>query len=298
MKIGLIGLGKMGFNLALNALENNQQIIAYDQIRDKIKNIAREGANPAYSIKELVDNLPEKKIIWIMVTAGKPVDEIILNISPYLKKEDIIIDGGNSYFEDSIRRYNELKKKGINFFDCGTSGGISGARHGACMMIGGDKGIFKEIEPLFRCMSVKEGYGYMGEAGAGHFIKMVHNGIEYGMMGAIGEGLEVIEKNKEKFNLDIKEVANVYAHGSIIEGKLMNWLLKAINDKEYFKSILGTVPQGETEKEMEKLSDMSNMPILEEAIKMRKKTRKKPRFSGKIVSALRNRFGGHKVERK
>ena len=166
------------------------------------------------------------------------------------------------------------------------------------MMIGGDKGIFKEIEPLFRCMSVKEGYGYMGEAGAGHFIKMVHNGIEYGMMGAIGEGLEVIEKNKEKFNLDIKGVANVYAHGSIIEGKLMNWLLEAINDKEYFKSILGTVPQGETEKEMEKLSDMSNMPILGEAIKMRKKTRKKPRFSGKVVSALRNRFGGHKVERK
>jgi 6-phosphogluconate dehydrogenase len=233
-----------------------------------------------------------------MVTAGKPVDEIILNISPYLKKEDIIIDGGNSYFEDSIRRYNELKKKGINFFDCGTSGGISGARHGACMMIGGDKGIFKEIESLFRCMSVKEGYGYMGEAGAGHFIKMVHNGIEYGMMGAIGEGLEVIEKNKKKFNLDIKGVANVYAHGSIIEGKLVNWLLKAINDKEYFKSILGTVPQGETEKEMEKLSDMSNMPILEEAIEMRKKTRKEPRFSGKIVSALRNRFGGHKVERK
>ena len=298
MKIGLIGLGKMGFNLALNAMENNHQIIAYDKIRDKIKNIAKEGANPAYSIKELVDNLPEKKIIWIMVTAGKPVDEIILNISPYLKKEDIIIDGGNSYFEDSIRRYNELKKKGINFFDCGTSGGISGARHGACMMIGGDKGIFKEIESLFRCMSVKEGYGYMGEAGAGHFIKMVHNGIEYGMMGAIGEGLEVIEKNKEKFNLDIKGVANVYAHGSIIEGKLVNWLLKAINDKEYFKSILGTVPQGETEKEMEKLSDMSNMPILEEAIEMRKKTRKEPRFSGKIVSALRNRFGGHKVERK
>jgi|TARA_B100001964_G_C14235188_1_gene602078 6-phosphogluconate dehydrogenase len=298
MKIGLIGLGKMGFNLALNAMENNHQIIAYDKIRDKIKNIAKEGANPAYSIKELVDNLPEKKIIWIMVTAGKPVDEIILNISPYLKKEDIIIDGGNSYFEDSIRRYNELKKKGINFFDCGTSGGISGARHGACMMIGGDKGIFKEIESLFRCMSVKEGYGYMGEAGAGHFIKMVHNGIEYGMMGAIGEGLEVIEKNKKKFNLDIKGVANVYAHGSIIEGKLVNWLLKAINDKEYFKSILGTVPQGETEKEMEKLSDMSNMPILEEAIEMRKKTRKEPRFSGKIVSALRNRFGGHKVERK
>ena len=298
MKIGLIGLGKMGFNLALNAMENNHQIIAYDKIRDKIKNIAKEGANPAYSIKELVDNLPEKKIIWIMVTAGKPVDEIILNISPYLKKEDIIIDGGNSYFEDSIRRYNELKKKGINFFDCGTSGGISGARHGACMMIGGDKGIFKEIESLFRCMSVKEGYGYMGEAGAGHFIKMVHNGIEYGMMGAIGEGLEVIEKNKKKFNLDIKGVANVYAHGSIIEGKLVNWLLKAINDKEYFKSILGTVPQGETEKEMEKLSDMSNMPILGEAIKMRKKTRKNPRFSGKVVSALRNRFGGHKVERK
>ena len=159
MKIGLIGLGKMGFNLALNAMENNHQIIAYDKIRDKIKNIAKEGANPAYSIKELVDNLPEKKIIWIMVTAGKPVDEIILNISPFLKKEDIIIDGGNSYFEDSIRRYNELKKKGINFFDCGTSGGISGARHGACMMIGGDKGIFKvpfEIDILPELIAKKQ----------------------------------------------------------------------------------------------------------------------------------------------
>jgi 6-phosphogluconate dehydrogenase len=298
MKIGFIGLGRMGSNMVYNLLEKNHEVVVYNRSVDPIKEIEKKGAIGAYSVKELIENLPNPRIIWIMVVAGSPVDELIQEIIKYTEKGDIIIDGGNSFYKESIRRYKELKEKGISFLDCGTSGGMGGARSGACMMIGGEKETFRKIEILFRDMCVKDGYGYMGRPGAGHFIKMVHNGIEYGMMGAIAEGMQAIDKHKEEFGFDQKEVVKVYSNGSIIESRLVTWLYEAMKDEKYFNDIAGVVPRGETENEMKELSKMSPMPILEESIKMRNETRKTPTYAGKVVSTLRNKFGGHKVEKR
>lgn len=297
MKIGFIGLGKMGSNMVLNLLDHKHKVVAYNRSSQATKKLAKKGAMPAFSIKELVSKLKPPRFVWIMVPAGKPVDRVTKELIKYLNKEDIIIDGGNSLYFDSIKRYKFLNSKGIHFLDCGTSGGMGGARHGACMMVGGDKKIFKKVEILFRDMCVKNGYGYMGNSGAGHFIKMIHNGIEYGMMGALNEGFEAIKKFQRKFKTNLKEVAKVYNNGSIIEGKLTNWLLNSFQSPKYLDNISCEVPKGETEKEMKHLEKISKMPVLKQARLMRVNSRSKG-VCGRIVSALRNQFGGHKVKKR
>jgi|SRR3989344_2214655 len=299
MKIGFIGLGRMGKNMVYNLLDHKHEIVVHNRSPDPIKEAAEKGALPAYTIEELFEKLKDQKtkIIWLMVTAGKPTDEFISKITPHLKKGDIIIEGGNSYFEDSIRRYEELKKKEISFLDCGTSGGIEGARHGACMMVGGDKDAFRKAEQIFKDSCVKDGYAYMGSTGAGHFVKMVHNGIEYGMMSAIAEGFEAIKKHKDRFGTDLKEVAKVYSHGSIIQGRLMSWLEDSYNTEGYLEAISCEVPKGETEDEMEKLEKLAYMPVLNNARMMRVESRQ-GKVCGTIISALRNQFGGHAVIKK
>jgi len=298
MKIGFVGIGKMGKNMVLNLLEHKHQVVAYDRTPKAVKTVVRKGATGAYTLKELVAKLPKQKIIWVMITAGKPVDQVLNKLLPYLKRGDIIIDGGNSFYKDSLRRYMKLKKKGISFVDCGTSGGVQGARYGACMMVGGDKKVFKKVEVLFRDMCVKNGYGYIGKAGAGHFVKMVHNGIEYGMMAATAEGIQAIDKYKKKFGINMNEVVKVYAHGSIIESRLMSWLYESYQQKGYLASIAGKVPKGATEDEMKHLETIAAMPVLHQARLLRVKSRKKPSLAGKIMAALRNKFGGHAVEKK
>ena len=294
MRLGFIGLGRMGSNMVLNLMDKKHEVVVFNRSREPIEEMEKKGAIGSYSLDEFFRKLGKDRIIWIMIKAGQPIDEMIGKLMPYLKKDDVLVDGGNSYFEDSIRRAGGLKKKGVYFLDCGTSGGMNGARYGACMMIGGEKSVFLKIETLFRDMCVKNGYGYMGGSGAGHFVKMVHNGIEYGMMGALAEGMEAVNK-MDKFKTDLKEVAKVYANGSIIEGKLSKWLYDAFNKKGYLDEIAGEVPKGETEEEMEKLEKLGNMVILKEAIKMRIKTREKADFKGKMIAALRNQFGGHEI---
>ncbi|MBI2107457.1 decarboxylating 6-phosphogluconate dehydrogenase [Candidatus Woesearchaeota archaeon] len=296
--IGFIGLGRMGYNIVLNLLSKKYKVIVYNRSPEPTKKIAKHNAIPSYSLSKFIDKIPKPRIIWLMITSGKPIDDIIKKLIPYLSKNDIVIDGGNSYYRDSIRRYNELKKKNIHFIDCGTSGGIFGARHGASMMIGGDKHVFNKIKPLFRDLCVKNGYGYVGKSGSGHFVKMVHNGIEYGMMGSIAEGFQALNNYKNKFNLNLREIAKVYNNGSIIQSKLTSLLFNIFNKKNYLDSIEGTVPKGETEEEMKHLEKLSNMPILNQARLMRVKTRKKPSFAGKILAALRNQFGGHRIIKK
>jgi len=298
MKIGFIGLGRMGYNMVLNLLDKKNKVVVYNRSPEKIDKISKKEAIPSYSIKELVSKLPKQKIIWLMVNAGKPVDDIIKRLVPHLKRGDIIIDGGNSFFKDSIKRCNSLKKKGIHYLDCGTSGGMEGARRGACMMIGGNKKIFKKVEKLFKDMCVKEGYGYMGKSGAGHYVKAVHNGIEYGMMGAIAEGMGAIKSQNKKFGTDLKDAIRVYAHGSIIESRLVSWLEKSYMEKGYLNAISNVVPKGETEEEMKKIKKMHPMLVLDQAIKQRANTRKKPIYEGKLIAAMRNQFGGHKVIKK
>lgn len=297
MRIGFIGLGKMGKNMVLNLLDKKHKVVVFNRSPEPVWEMEKKGAIGADSIKDMVSKLPKRKIIWLMISAGKPVDFIITELVRHLNKSDIIIDGGNSYYKDSIRRYQRLKKKGIDFLDCGTSGGISGARHGACMMIGGEPNVFKKVQVLFKDMCVKNGYGYMGKQGSGHYVKMVHNAIEYGMMGAIAEGIDTIRKQSKKFNTDLLEVAKVYANGSIIDGKLMDWLLSGMKSSG-FKSISGEVPKGATEDEMTELEKSSFMPILHQARLMRINSRNKPNFRGKLIATLRNQFGGHAVKKK
>ena len=289
----------MGFNIVLNLHDKKILVVAYNRSSESVKQIKKYGVEVAYSIKELINKLPQQKIVWIMVTAGKPVDAVIEELLPYLKKGDIVIDGGNSFYKDSVRRYNYLKKKKINFIDIGTSGGLSGARHGACLTIGGDKKIFKKIEHIFKAVSAKNGYAYVGSAGAGHFVKMVHNGIEYAWLQAIGEGFELLLKGPYK-NLDFGKIATVWKNGSIIKSRMMEWAEDAFKKDPKLSKIEGIVGGGETGEWARTTAKEFGIPFdtLNLALKLRKQTRKKPRFAGKVVAALRNEFGGHEVVRK
>jgi len=298
MKIGFVGLGRMGSNMVMNLAGKGYGVVVNNRSPEPTKKLVRRrGVTSSYSFEEMIKKLPKKKIVWLMITAGKPVDDALKKLIPLLKKGDIVIDGGNSYFKDSQRRYKVLKKKGISYLDCGVSGGMEGARKGACMMIGGDKNSFKKVEILFKDMTVKDGYGYMGKSGAGHFVKMVHNGIEYGMMGAINEGMKAVQKYSSKFEIDLQETAKVYANGSIIEGRLMSWLYDSFKKPHYLDEISCEVPKGETENEMKHLEKMAEMKILKEARLMRARSRKKL-VCGDFIAAMRNQFGGHKTNKK
>lgn len=297
-KIGFIGLGRMGFNMVENLLDKKYEVIVYNRSPEPTKKISKKGAIPSYNIEEFLSKLPKKqKIIWLMITAGKPIDKTIKSLLPYLSKGDTIIDGGNSFYETSIKRHKELKKKGINFIDCGVSGGVEGARKGLCLMIGSEKSVFGKTNNLFRDMSVKNGYAHVGLPGAGHFVKGIHNGIEYGMMASLNEGFETIKSQSKKFKTDLKEVAKVYNNGSIIQGKLTSWLYDSFSKPNYLDEISCQVPEGETEKEMKALDKKFRMPMLHTAHLERLHSRKGS-VCGQIISALRNEFGGHKFGKK
>jgi 6-phosphogluconate dehydrogenase len=295
-KIGFIGLGRMGANMVFNLLDKKYPVVVYNRTQEKMAEPVAAGATPSSSISELVKLLSEKKVVWLMVNAGEALDAVLAELTPLLKEGDIVVDGGNSYYKDSQKRYADLKKLGISYMDCGTSGGMGGARHGACLMIGGDRESFDYIKNVFTDLAGgPEAFAYLGGSGSGHYVKMVHNGIEYGMMSALAEGFETI-KNSD-LNIDLKEVAKVYSHGSIVESKLMSWLSEAYNEEGYLDAISGNVPKGETEEEMKKLDEAAVMPSLTNALKVREESRAKPSYTGKLISAMRNKFGGHKVNR-
>ena len=296
MKVGLIGLGRMGFNLALNIKDHGHEVVAYNRSPEKIKEAEKAGIKGAYTIEDLVKNLERRRIIWLMVPAGDPVDEMIEKLVPLLEEHDIIIDGGNSYYKDTLRRYEMLKEKGIDFVDVGTSGGIEGARHGACTMIGAEDEVFKYIEPLIRDISAENGYLHTGKNGSGHFAKMVHNGIEYGMMQAIGEGFEVLEKSQ--FDFDLKEVARVWSHGSVIRGWLMELMEKAFEKDPKLSGIKGVMhSSGEGLWTVEEALNLKvPVPVIAQSLFMRYRSEQEDTFAGKVVAALRNEFGGHAVE--
>jgi 6-phosphogluconate dehydrogenase len=285
----------MGSNMVFNLLDHKHEVVVFNRTKEKMAEPVKAGAIPASSVSELVKLLPEKKVVWLMVNAGEALDQVISELTPLLKEGDIVIDGGNSYYKDSQKRYENFKKIGISYLDCGTSGGMSGARNGACLMIGGDRGSFEYIKDIFKDLALSEGFAYLGDSGAGHYVKMVHNGIEYGMMSALAEGFETIKNSN--LNIDLKEVAKVYSHGSIVESKLMGWLAEVYNEEGYLADISGEVPKGETEEEMKKLEESTNMPSLKSAIKVREQTRLTPSYTGKLISAMRNKFGGHKVNK-
>jgi glucose-6-phosphate 1-dehydrogenase len=291
--IGIIGLGKMGANLARNAHAKGWDIVGYNHSPESIKKIEADGIRSAYELKDLVAALPAPRTIWLMVPHAA-VDDVINELSPLLEKGDTMIDGGNSPFKDSIRRHKKLAARGIDFLDVGVSGGPSGALYGACLMIGGDRAQYERYEELFKDISVAGGYLYAGKPGAGHFVKMVHNGIEYGMMQAIAEGFDVIKQSP--LSIDVAATAEVYNHGSVIESRLIGWLIKAYKAAGAdLTNYSPTVAQsGEGQWMVDTAHELAvPVPIIEAALEFRKRSNENPSYTGRVLSALRNQFGGH-----
>jgi len=297
MQVGIIGLGKMGFNLALNLKRNSYQVVAQDVNTDFVSKIGQEGIETAYTVEELCQKLTDRRVIWLMVPAGEIVDAVIVSLLPYLSKNDIIIDGGNSNYNDSKRRYAQLKEHGIDFLDCGTSGGTSGALNGACTMIGGDAEVFNYVANVFKDISVENGFLYTGAAGSGHFTKMVHNGIEYGMMQSIAEGFEVFEHSE--FDIDFQKTAKLFNHGSVVRSWLMELTENAFSKDARLDGIKGIMhSSGEGKWTLETALDLGvPTPVIALSIMMRYRSQMSDTFSGKVVAALRNEFGGHAVEK-
>jgi len=298
MQLGLIGLGKMGYNLALNFKRNGHSVVAYDTSKAAMERIQAEGITTVSSMAELIEKLPGRRVIWIMVPAGNTVDIIINNLNDYLHKDDILIDGGNSNFKDTQRRGRDLEKIGIHLLDCGTSGGVTGALQGVCTMIGGSQEAYQYCESLFTTMSVPNGSLYCGKSGCGHFVKMIHNGIEYGMMQAIAEGFEVMNKFNPDF--DLAAIAKVWNHGSVVRSWLMELSQHALDKDKNLESIKGVAhSSGEGKWTVETALEMGvPIPVITMSLLMRYRTQNEDTFSGKLVAALRNEFGGHAVEKK
>lgn len=297
MQIALIGLGKMGYNLGLNLHRHQHDILAFDLNQQTVASIKEKGINTADSIEQLVHALQGRRVIWLMIPAGEAVDLTIQELTPLLRAGDIVIDGGNSNYKDTMRRAKKLESLGIDLLDCGTSGGTEGALNGICAMVGGKKEAFQYCEPFIRDIAVPNGYLYCGPSGAGHFVKMIHNGIEYGMMQAIAEGFEVLHKSE--FNLDLKSVAGVWNHGSVVRSWLMELTENALSKDPKLESIRGVMhSSGEGKWTVEHaLERQIATPVIALSLLMRYRSLEEDTFSGKIIAALRNEFGGHAVEK-
>lgn len=297
MELGIVGLGKMGFNLSKNLIKNNHKVIAFDTDKEVLKKAEKEGVIPAYTLKELCEKLEGRKVIWLMIPNGDPVSNAINDLLPYLNEKDIIIDGGNSNYKESVSRHKNLKKEGIDFIDCGTSGGISGALNGACLMVGGDENPVKYCEKIFTDIAVKDGYLHVGSTGSGHFTKMIHNGIEYGMMQAIAEGFEVLHKSN--YDMDYEKVAKVWNNGSVIESWLMELTENLFSKDAKLEKIKGTMnSSGEGKWTIETALDLEvPTPVIALSLMMRYRSLEENTFSGRVIAALRNEFGGHKVDK-
>ncbi len=296
MNLGFVGLGKMGSNMVERLLKDHQVTI-YDLSKEQIKKVSEKGASPSESLKELISKLPERKIIWLMVPSGKPVDNSIENLIPFLNKDDIIIDGGNSFYKDSVRRAKLLSEKEIRYVDCGVSGGIWGLKNGYCLMYGGEKKVTDFIEPIFKTLAPENGHFYCGENGAGHFVKMVHNGIEYGMMQSIAEGFEIMERSR--FEIDLAGVSKVWQHGSVISSWLLELSSLALSNDPDLSKIKGYVEDSgegrwtvETAMELEVPAHTISASLFN-----RFRSRETESFAMKMLAALRNEFGGHAVKK-
>ena len=283
MQVGLIGLGKMGLNLGKNLIDHKHEVAAFDLNASAVEEMKEYGATGASSLNELVQSLQSPRVLWVMVPHAV-VDSVIDEVTPLLSKGDILIEAGNSHYKESIRRYEQLKKDGIHFMDAGTSGGMEGARNGACYMIGGDQEAWDIVEPIFRDTAVENGYLYAGKAGSGHFLKMVHNGIEYGMMAAIGEGFEILEKSE--FDYDYEKVSRVWNNGSVIRSWLMELTENAFSKDAKLDEIKGVMhSSGEGKWTVETALDLQTAtPVIAMSLLMRYRSLDNDTFTGKVVA--------------
>ncbi len=296
MKIAYFGLGKMGKNMVLRLLEQGIEVVAWNRSPEPVAEVVNAGASALANFDDLSKFFPEQKIIWLMLPAGKVTDQILAEIKPFLQSGDLIIDGGNAFYKDSMRRAQELSQQGIHFLDIGVSGGPGGARTGASMMVGGKRADYERILPLLQAACAPTAYGYMGQAGAGHFVKMVHNGIEYGMMQAIAEGAAVLEKSA--FQLDLAEVFRVYTKRTVIDSRLVAWAQEGFAENPGLENISSTINHtGEGEWTIQAAKELGvEVPIIEQSFQVRVDSAREPEnFRNKVVSMLRNKFGHHKA---
>ncbi len=309
LKIGYIGLGRMGKLMVPRLLENGVGVVAWNRSPEPVQEVIKVGAIGAESLEHLVLKLEQPRIIWLMLPAGEVIDEIIGKLLPNLSSGDLIIDGGNSFYQDTLKRAAELSKKGIHYMDVGVSGGVEIAQDGACLMVGGTTEDFAMMEPIFKAAAAPEGYQYLGPVGAGHFAKMVHNGIEYGMMEAIAEGAAILKNSP--FDYDLREAFRIYTVRSIIESRLVGWALAELNNDPSLSNITSAIGSAGTDKRIAGEGDWTlqfakeigiNVPVIEASMRVRDESANDPEespngFRNKMVSAIRGQFGHHPVKK-
>lgn len=300
MEIGLIGLGKMGGNMAERLRQGGHKVVGFDFNKEATAKLTAAGSVGVDSVEDLVKNLQAPRAVWIMVPDGKPVDDTIAKLKPLMQKGDIFIDGGNSNYKESIRRHGELKAEGFDFVDVGTSGGVWGLKEGYSMMIGGDEEVVEKLRPIFETLAPApdKGWGRTGPSGAGHFVKMVHNGIEYGMMQAFAEGFAIFEAKKE-LNLDNAQIAEIWQHGSVVRSWLLDLTAEALKANPELKGIAPFVPDsGEGRWTVFEAIDLNvSAPVITESLIRRIRSRETDNMTDKMLSVMRNAFGGHAMKK-
>jgi 6-phosphogluconate dehydrogenase len=299
MQIGYIGLGKMGKNMVLQLLEKGHQVVAWNRSPEPRQEVQTAGATTVETIEEMVSQLNSPRIIWLMLPAKEVTNQMIAKLASLLSKDDILIDGGNSHYIDTVQNAEQLAPTGIRFLDVGTSGGPAGARAGACLMIGGNPEAYQIVRPLFADIASPDAYRFFPGYGAGHFVKMIHNGIEYGMMQAIAEGFAVLKESPYK--IDLVQAAQIYNNRSVIESRLVGWLESGYDKRGVeLEEISGTVAHsGEGQWTVDAAEELGvKVPIIKASLQFRIESEKNPSYTGKVVSLLRNEFGGHQVEEK
>ena len=298
MQIGIIGLGRMGMNMARRLLNGGHEVLALNRTPDKTEALASEGAIATFTIEEMIEKLTPPRVVWLMLPAGDVVDEHLERLRNLLQADDIVIEGGNTYYKDDIRRSKKMAEKSIRYIDAGVSGGIWGLKVGYCLMAGGDKETCKYLEPIFTTLAPPEGYLYCGTTGSGHFVKMVHNGIEYGMMQAYGEGFAILEASQYGKNLDYAKVSHLWNQGSVVRSWLLELLEDAFSKDDKLDSIRGYVDDSGEGRwtVLQAVESGVAAPVIALSLFKRFQSRDDNAFEDRVLAALRREFGGHAVK--
>ena len=299
MQMAMIGLGRMGGNMVERLMRKGHKTVVWDRAADVVAKYQKMGATPAKDLNDLIAKLETPRVVWIMVPAGDPTEQTIEALVPSLSKGDIIIDGGTSNFHDTMRRAQSLAKRGIEFVDSGTSGGIWGLENGYCLMVGGSDAAVKRCEPIFRALAPEDGYAHVGPSGSGHYVKMVHNGIEYALLQGYAEGYEILHASKDFPKLDLHQIAEVWQHGSVVRSWLNELAATAFSRDASLSDLKGWIADsGEGRWTVQEAIDTDTpAPVITLSLLMRFRSRQADTFGGKVIAALRNEFGGHAVKK-
>ena len=302
MQIGMIGLGKMGANMVLRLMKDGHDCVVFDLEQDKVKKLVKEGAEGASSFKSFVRLLKKPRVVWLMLPPGNTTEQAVSDLSELMEACDIIIDGGNNYYKNDIRRAKELEKKGLQYLDVGISGGIWGLKEGYSQMVGGRQEIVDYLQPVFETLASEpdRGWGRVGPSGAGHFVKMIHNGIVYGLMQAYAEGFELMNNKKKEFNLDLHRIAEIWRFSSVARSWLLDLISAALEENQTLEKIEAYVPDsGEgCWTLIEAIEQNCSIPVISMSLLRRFRSREKAPFGDKLLAKLRNQFGGHDVKEK